>query len=328
MVHPGQRFEVSDSARDVDDGSADTRALLEQFGWTPQQFEAICHAGGRRAEAVIEFPSPCADNPRCSSNASMTWYAARDEQGELCRGPAMVLLDILHAGNLISGYIGRAMARKGIHGFVLDLPHSRKRSPGGRDCMTLFHGMRQAVADARRARDVVAAMPNVDGRVGIQGTSFGGFVASVAAGLDRAFDVTCLALCGGNLHRILTEGKVESAKIRRKLADAGMGDPQRMQDFLWQVEPMRVAHRLNADRTWMWVARRDQVVPLSSSRELADAAGLGADHFQTIGGCHYTCCLGAPLWTKHIIHTIQQAWSCRQTASVQTPQFEGQLAQA
>ncbi len=318
FVSPGERVTVSENARDCTDASPEAQSMLEDYNWTPKQFEAICHLGTKHGDARIEFPSPFADRPKCSANATMTWHVARNRAGQRVRGPAMIVLDVLQAGNFISGYIGRSLAHQGIHAFVMDLPHLRKRSVGGRDCETLLHATRQAIVDARRARDVAAAMPGVDGRIGIQGTSFGGFVASIAAGLDNAFDVTCLALCGGNIYDILTEGRVESAKLKRRLNEGGITDMNQMKKFLWQIEPMRVAHRLNPRRTFLWVARRDQVVPLVRSKDLAHAIGLLPDHMQTLSGCHYTCALASPWWTQRLIGSVKQVWN-RETSDAQVP---------
>lgn len=283
--------------------------MLADLSWQPSSFEAICHPRTSYGDAVIEFPSPFAPFGTGSPSATMSWHAARDRQGNRIQGPAVIVLDIIQAGNFVSGFIARALARHGIHGFVLDLPHSPKRGTHTKDCATLYHGMRQAVADARRARDVVASLPMVDGRVGIQGTSFGGFVASLAGALDNAFDINFLALCGGDMQRILTQGRGEASKIRQKFAAAGMCDSQSVADLLWQVEPLRLAHRLEPKRTWLWTARRDQVVPADCSRALADAAALPSDHRLQLSGCHYTCALAAPWWVGHLVNTIRNAWS-------------------
>lgn len=306
LVSPGQLVEVRERTRDCGDASRDARAMLRGLNWRPERFSAVCRVDTGWADAAVEFPSPFAHLSNRRGTVSMNWHAARDPMGRLTHGPAVVVLDILQAGNLVSGYIARAFARRGIHGFVLDLPHSTKRGKRLRDCHTLFTGMRQCIADARRARDVIAALPYVDGRVGIQGTSFGGFVASITAALDNAFDVTCLALCGGDLYRIAMEGKVEAAKMRQALSVAGIRDDQAIREFVWQIEPMRLAHRLDPNRTFLWTARRDQVVPASCSQALASAANLPPDHLQQLSGCHYTCALATPWWTSRVVDAAEQ----------------------
>ena len=293
--------------------------MLEDLHWSPAKFDAVCRpdAAGR-ADAIVEFPSPFAGCGIGSDIATMSWYAARDRSGSLTTGPAMVVLDIIHAGNLVAGYVARQFAKNGIHGFVVDLPHSRsRRGDREKDCATLFRGTRQAIADARRARDVVAALPHVDGRIGIQGTSFGGFVATMASALDGAFDLSCLALCGGDMEKIINDGRGEASKLRQKLHVAGLRDPAAIHDLLWQIEPMRLAHRLDPQRTWLWSARRDQVVPATCSRALASAIGLSARHHQQLSGCHYTCALAAPWWVSLVTDTVKQAWGMHNRNTLQ-----------
>ena len=65
---------------------------------------------------------------------------------------------------------------------------------------------KQGAADARRSRDAVAALPFVDAdRIGIQGTSLGGFVSTLAATLDgrsgSGFDSTFIMMAGATSTR-------------------------------------------------------------------------------------------------------------------------------
>jgi hypothetical protein len=151
--------------------------------------------------------------------------------------------------------------------------------------------LKQGVADARRSRDVIAALPGVS-RVGVQGTSLGGFVAAVAASIDRAFDPVILALIGGDVCGILTTGRMDAARVHQRLRRAGYDD-ERLRQELWDAEPLRLAHRLDPARTWLFSARWDQVVAPAFSARLADAARLPSRHRRTLGGCHYTCAAGA-----------------------------------
>jgi len=48
----------------------------------------------------------------------------------------------------------------------------------------LLPTLQQAIADVRRARDAVVALPVVDSVVGVQGTGLSGFVTATVAGLD------------------------------------------------------------------------------------------------------------------------------------------------
>jgi hypothetical protein len=73
------------------------------------------------------------------------------------------------------------------------------------------------------------------------------------------------------------------------------------------TEPLRLAHRLRRDRTWLYSARRDQVVPRAYGRALAKATGIRPSHHRHIAGCHYSCVLTAPWLMADMIRTIRRA---------------------
>lgn len=80
----------------------------------------------------------------------------------------------------------------------------------------MLDGLKQAVADVRRARDAAASLPLISGRVfGVQGTSLGGFVTSTAGGLDKGFDRVFILLAGG----ICTMWCCRGRRMRRKFGN-------------------------------------------------------------------------------------------------------------
>ena len=139
--------------------------------------------------------------------------------------------------------VGRLIARglnaHGIHTFLIHLPWYGRRAPEtGKPTMEMIlPALSQGIADVRRARDAVAALPVVDaGRIAVQGTSLGGFVTATAAGLDRGFDRTFILLAGGDLAGIVKNGRKDAAKFREELTAAGMTDE-------------KIAEVLGGDRT-------------------------------------------------------------------------------
>ena len=42
---------------------------------------------------------------------------------------------------------------------------------------------------------------------------------------------------------VLTKGKMDAARVRLRLREIGYTD-QKLKDWLWQIEPLRIAHRL------------------------------------------------------------------------------------
>jgi cephalosporin-C deacetylase-like acetyl esterase len=161
------------------------------------------------------------------------------------------------------------------------------------------------VADIRRARDAVAALPGVDAaRICLQGTSLGGFVATTAASLDRGFAETFIMLAGADLPAVLANGRKEAAQVRARLAAAGMTAAE-VRDTLHAIEPLRLAHRLAPDRTWLYSGRFDDVVPPRNAALLAAAAGLDERHHVQLAADHYTGVLYLPVVLAQMAERIR-----------------------
>jgi hypothetical protein len=303
----GQSLTITDTLPDKPgldvtcDGEAE---VLSQLWWRPETFQASIDQQGD-GDLSIQFPSPKPQGNAVFDTAILDWHFARDKAGRVKTAPAVVVLDILQGGNLVAGYISRTLAKNGIHGFVLHLPQNgRRRLPlGQHDWKSFLPSLKQGACDARRARDVVASLPMVAGGVSLQGTSLGGFVATMAGSIDGAFDANILALTGGDVFGVLSKGKMDAARVRQHLRDIGYTD-DKLRDWLWQIEPLRIAHRLNAKKTWLFSARYDQVVPHAHGKKLAEAIGLDWSHHRQLAGCHYTCAINAHRFMTEMMRAI------------------------
>jgi len=201
----------------------------------------------------------------------------------------------------------RGLSHNGIHAFVMHLPgYGRRGDRAARSDVSQFAArVVQGVADARRARDAIAALPGIDTRrIGLQGTSLGAFVASLAGSLDHGFDAVFLCLAGGDLYGILTNGRKDSAKILRRMRESGLSD-ERIRALVRRVEPLRIAHRLDPKRTWLYSARTDQVIPRRDSDKLAQRAHLLGHHI-TLPGNHYTAAIHMPWILQHITERLKR----------------------
>ncbi|MEX0643222.1 MAG: prolyl oligopeptidase family serine peptidase, partial [Pirellulales bacterium] len=178
---------------------------------------------------------------------------------------------------------------------LIHLPgYGARRVPEMTDAKRILPSLKQAIADVRRARDAVVALPVVDPSVvGVEGTSLGGFVTATVAGLDRGYDRVFILLAGGNLQEVVLHGAKDAAKVREKLAAAGVSDEQ-IKDMARQVEPLRLAHRMNPAETWLYCGKFDDVVPPSCSLALAEAARLPAGHHIELPADHYSGFLYLP----------------------------------
>ncbi len=309
---------VRDSLGDVRDPDAGAQRALDAVRYESAEFEAHIERvpPGRegwgvsmaaRPYASIEFPSPKPAGIKSQDTVRLWWYAARDAQGEVIDAPAVLVVHSMLPTMQIGKAIAASLANAGFHAFMMEMPGYGGRTgeiadPG---VTALVHGT-QAVADARRSRDVVLAMPRVKGRrVGIQGTSLGGFLAGNAAALDGAFDPVLLLLSGGDAAGVLRDGSRDAAVMRRNLALYGY-EGDRLTAVLAAVEPLLLAHRLDAEKTWLWTAEDDRVVPRRNSDAFARAASLEGPHRVLMGGNHYTSMLALPRVVEQYVEILRE----------------------
>jgi hypothetical protein len=103
---------------------------------------------------------------------------------------------------------------------------------------------------------------------------------------------------------MISSGQKDTASAREQLAEAGY-EGEKLRQLLAPVEPTRIAHRLDAARTWLYTATQDTVVPLSSANALASSAGLSREHQMLIEANHYTAILHLPRILDHMINRIR-----------------------
>jgi dienelactone hydrolase len=296
----GATFEATDSlAAMPSDARADTQACLEGLCWTPSSFEVEIQKPWKEGagDFCVCFPTPRPVGHASNDTVAMEWYVARDEAGEPTRAPACVIVHESGRGMDVGRLIARSLNAHGIHTFMIHLPWYGRRAPDtGKPTMDMvLPALAQGIADVRRARDAVAALPVVDEEtIAVQGTSLGGFVTATAAGLDRGFDSTFILLAGGDVAGVIKNGAKDAARFREDLEKAGLDD-QQVADALHSIEPLRVAHRLDPNRTWLYSGKFDEVVPLEHCERLAKAAGLADDHHLQLHATHYSGMIYLPV---------------------------------
>jgi len=286
--------------------TADQQAMLDELAWTPQSFEVRCESGDGRYDALVTFPSPHPSGNATNDRVVMEWYAALGDDGKPIDSPGMIVLHILDGRMNVARLIARTFSFNGIHAFVMHQAYYGQRRPADYDDSVehALSRLRQSSTDARRARDAAAALPHViDDRIGIQGTSLGGFVTSIAASIDGGFDSVFIVLGGADIHDMLLNAKRDSESVRRKLEATGYTG-EKLRELAWSVEPARLARRLNPQRTWLFSATDDRVVPAANARVLATAAGLDEHHHQWFAGDHYTAAVYLPDLCAQMVRII------------------------
>lgn len=286
--------------------SAEAQAVLERIFWPTSTFPVhVEPVGGAAHHAVVTFPSPPVMARSGEVTARMRWYAARNGQGEVIEGPAILLVHSLHPQMIIANAIARGLASQGVHAFVIEMPgYGQRGEPGRAPAMVALEQAARTVAEVRRARDAIAALPAVmPGPIGLQGTSLGGFVAAVAGSLDGAFDPVLLLASGADGYTVLHNGRADAARVRELAYRTGYSDDE-LRRVLAMVDPRHVAHRLNPQRTWLYSAAGDQVIPRHNSDLLAATIGLTQGHHIYLPGNHYTVMLALPQLIARMGQTI------------------------
>lgn len=293
-----QTFNARDTIAPQPDDSADAKTCIEHLIWKPSDFKVTIEpASDSEIDGYIRFPSPKPNGVAQNDLVALEWYAARDDQGRMIDAPAVVVVHESGSGMDVGRLFAKAFHAKNLHAFMIQLPFYGLRRPTGfrPDGRHVEATMIQGIADVRRARDAVAVIPHIiHANIALQGTSLGGFVAATTAGLDHGYQSVHIMVAGGDLHSLVVNGQREAGKLREMLATAGYtGD--KLRDLFNQVEPLRLAHRLDPATTWMYSATRDQVVPPIHAFKLAQAARLADDHHVQLLADHYIGIIYMPI---------------------------------
>lgn len=300
-LQPGDRFAAADSLNCGADGNDDANRCLADLSWPPAKFAVHLEpAEPGCGDWLVRFPSARPQGDAVNDLASMEWFAARDSQGALQSARAIVVVHESGRAMTVGRIMARGLSSQGVHAFLLHLPGYGARRVEESAAQRGLPSLHQAIADVRRARDAVAALPTVDATVvGVQGTSLGGFVTATVAGLDQGYDRVFILLAGGNLHEVVLHGAKDAAKTRQKLAEAGVTQEQII-ELARRVEPLRLAHRLRPAQTWLYSGKFDDVVPPACSAALAKAARLPADHHIELEADHYSGVIYLPRIVQQI----------------------------
>ena len=299
---PGATFHGKDSLNCDTDNIADSQQCLVGLRWKPSDFTVRCEAAEPdRGDLLIRFDSPISTENQINDNVSMEWYVARDKMRQPVAARAVVIVHESGRGMTVGRIFAKGLNAQGLHTFLIHLPgYGHRRTDAADKVEHILTGMKQGIADVRRAKDVVVTLPLVQNDVvGVQGTSLGGFVTSTVAGLDNGYDRVFVLLAGGNLADVVLSGNKDAAKVRAKLEAAGVTGDQ-IREFSKPIEPLRLAHRIDADNMWLYSGKYDDVVPPASSFALAAAAKLGEGHHVELLADHYSGVVYLPLVIQEI----------------------------
>lgn len=303
-----QTFPAKDTLAIAPDSVRDAQDCLDGLLWKPGEFAVTCSVPEHALPLqLVRFPSPRPSGNAVNDLVAMEWYAACDEEGRVTRAPAVLVVHESGAGMQAGRLFARGLQAYGLHAFMIHLPYYGERRTPGVDWerVDFRAAVFQSIADVRRARDAIAVLPHVDAsRIGVQGTSLGGFVTALAASLDHGFSAVFVMLAGGDLADVIRNGKQDTAKLRESLAKAGYTD-DKLKEVLRAIEPTRIAHRLDARRTWIYSGELDRVVPIRNAEVLARAAKLDDAHHVRVAAGHYSAIMYFPRIVKEMAEHLK-----------------------
>lgn len=296
--------------------SDDARLCLTDLSWSPAAFDVAVepasdslHAQG--CDALVRFASPIDTGDAVNDLVAMEWYRA-ESNGEEVRDrqcPAMVVVHESGRGMTVGRMIARGLSKQGIHALMMQLPSyglRRGRSDSGQSGESLILSIKQGIGDARRAFDAARVLPGVDPeRVGLQGTSLGGFVVATVSGMDSAYHRSIILLAGGDLYSVLKNGDRDASKTRDELAKRGL-TLESVRGILYSIEPLRLAHRVAPAKTWLYSGTHDTVVPPASSKAFVDAAHLPSEQHIELPADHYSGVVFLPGVIRQIAEVVSE----------------------
>lgn len=305
----GSQFTARDTLAPGKEISSDAQECLQGLAWQPGTFTVTCQEPWKdNGDALVCFSSPLANGHPLNDGVTMEWYQAKDKQGNVIKAPAVVVVHESGSGMVVGRLIAQQLQQRDLHTFLIHLPYYGARRgegtrPGGKE---LFSTIRQAIADVRRARDAVAAIPAVDAsNISLQGTSLGGFVSATSGALDSGYQAVFIMLAGGDLYGVIKNGERDAENLRRELEKNNVTDEQ-LKSLLNTIEPLRLAHRLNPDRTWVYSGSFDNVVPPRNSKLLVEAAKLSKEHHVEMLADHYSGIVYLPFILNHMSNRVRE----------------------
>ena len=256
-------------------------AFRTKVRYTPQTFEMKVgpqvKVGGRLLVCTLTFPSP--------------YKSVAPDPNDTVRGKLLHLAEPEKAAVIVIGgwrrdpltpRLAMLLAETGVQVVYLQIPFQERRTPKGQwpGALTFSADLKQNIAtfeqislDIGRAREWLIRVRKIDPkRVGIMGTSLGGFAAATLYGMSDDFHCAGIMLAGANVADVVFNGNRLTQRIRAELLKQGL-DKETVSKRLALLEPITWADKKRKDGLFLLAAENDTVVPLASVNALAKAYG-------------------------------------------------------
>lgn len=245
--------------------------------------------GERLVLETLRFPSPVrsADPER---NDVVRAKLFRTETPE----PAAVIFLGGWRRDPLTPTLAARFAETGAQALWIELPFQGDRTPKGRFTgdVTLSADLDQNEAtfvqiaqDVARAADWLVRERKVDPkRIGLLGTSLGGFAVASLYGMDDRWAGAAVQLAGADVASVLFNGNWLTRNLRDALVAKGL-DEEAVRTRMAPLDPGTWARPERKAGLVLLAAEEDEIVPLASVRTLAEAWG-GARTLTIPGASH------------------------------------------
>jgi dienelactone hydrolase len=277
-----------------------TAEWLKSFAADPATFhytrEAAVESDGLRI-CNLTFPSPMNTPFESNNSVPAELYLPAHSEGKL---PAAIVLDILDGRAILPRMMARALAQRGVAALYFPMPYYNARRPKEteslrqlveQDPKLVLSPLRQTVMDVRRAKAILATLPEIDAhKIGITGISLGGIMTTLAAGVDGEFYRVAPVLAGGDVATIVFHCR-EMSRVRKLLIERDV-TRDALAALVAPVEPLNFAARIDPRTCLMINADADDVIPKSCTDALRRT--IGDPTLLWMPGGHYSAALFLP----------------------------------
>jgi len=297
------------------------------YEYTPVS-EAICVRADSRAGPArfrVQFPSAL-DTPILRNTTVLGDYVLPGKDGE--KRPLVIILHGMGNSSMLPcRLIANSLAKKGIAALTLYQVIHKDRIPASIKSKfprlsedEWFESYQVSVTDARQALDWAATRPELcQERIAILGISFGGFIASIAMGLDRRVSAGVFIESAGNSEKITRDSlllrhqykssPVEYKKNQRNYAEylkevatKGFENVAPEKNSYW-TDPKTFSSRVKDRPVMMLNSWMDELIPRSAVVDLWQAYDRPALHW--FPSTHATIWMWYPLIGRKITSFLQ-----------------------
>lgn len=234
--------------------------------------------GEKLTAQVLEYPSPVksVDPERNDTvRAKLFTTATPEAAAVICLGG--------WRRDPISPMLGARVAEAtNLQVLYIELPFQNERTPKGKrsgevtfsaDIEQNHATFAQAAQDVGRAVDWLVRERKVDPkRIGIMGTSLGGYVSADLYGIDDTFAAAVIQIAGGDVASVVFNGNFLTQNVRADFVAQGVTEAQ-VRERMHALDPSTWARKERKDSILLLAAELDEIVPLPTVKALAEAYG-------------------------------------------------------